>query len=160
MIKQFEVLNQDEQQLAIDAIPLITLLIAFADGEMDDKERSWSEKIAEIRTYSGHESLYEYYEKVDDHYQEKLDKLLASLPEDNDQRLAEISKKLSGLNPIISKLETVFAWRYYNSLVSFAEHVAKASGGFLGWASINKEEQALIGLDMINPVVLEEEPED
>jgi len=160
MIPQFEALNQDEKELMFDAIPLITLLIAYADGEMDVEERTWSEKITHIRAYSNHESLMEYYEKVGDHYQEKLDHMLETLPKDNDQRLAEVGKRLTGLNNILPKLDQVFAWRYYTSLLSFAKHVAKASGGFLGWSSISAEEEKLIGLDMINPVIIEEEPED
>jgi hypothetical protein len=160
MIPQFEMLTQDEKELMYDVIPLITLLIAFADGEMDDNERSWAEKITEIRTYSAHETLIEYYQTVGVESQEKLNILLKSLPEDNEQRLAEISKKLAGLNAILPKLDQVFAWRYYNDLLSFAKHIAKASGGFLGWSSISKAEEEVIGLNMINPVVLEEEPED
>src|SRR5690606_18203786 len=113
-----------------------------------------------VRSYSFHESMQEFYEKVGENYQEKLDKLLKTLPGDNEQRLNEISNRLSGLNDILPKLEEVFAWRFYQGLLSFAKHVAKASGGFLGWASISKAEEQLIGLDMINPVVIEEEPED
>ena len=160
MIAQFEALTQEEQKLMFDAIPLITLLIAYADGEMDDQERTWSEKITDIRGYSSHESLLEYYEKVGENYQEKLDQLLATLPGNNEERLNEISKKLAGLNAILPKLDPVFAWRYYHELLSFAKHVAKASGGFLGWASISKEEKELIGLTMIDPIEIEEEPEE
>lgn len=160
MIPQFEALTHKEQELMLDAVPLITLLIAYADGEMDDNERNLAEKIANVRSYSHHESLQAYYEKVGENYQEKLDRILKTLPEDNAQRLAEISKRLSGLNAILPKLEQVFAWRFYHGLLSFAKHVAKASGGFLGWASINKDEEQLMGLDMITPVVIEEEPED
>jgi hypothetical protein len=86
--------------------------------------------------------------------------MLATLPKDNEQRLAEISKRLSGLNSILPKLDQVFAWRFYQSLVSFAKHVAKSSGGFLGWSSIGSAEKKLIGLDMIEEVILEEEPEE
>ena len=160
MILQFEALNQEEIGQMYDAIPLITLLIAYADGEMDDTERSWSEKITEIRGYSSHETLLDYYEKAGEQFQEKLDSMLSSLPEDNEKRLAEISNRLSGLNTIFPKLDQVFAWRLYEGLVSYASHVAKASGGFLGWASISKAEAEVVGLDMIKPIVLAEEPED
>ena len=64
MIPQFAVLTSDEKELMHDAIPLITLFIAFADGEMDDQERTWAEKITEIRSYSAHDTLLNYYEEV------------------------------------------------------------------------------------------------
>ena len=90
MVPQIKALNQDEKDLMLDAIPLITLLIAYADGEMDDEERNWSEKIAHIRSYANHESLQEFYEKVGDHYQDKLDHMLETLPENNDQRFPKL----------------------------------------------------------------------
>ncbi len=160
MLEQLESLNSDEKALLYNAIPLITLLVAYADGEMDDEERTWAEKITEIRSYSYHETLQEYYENVGENYQDKLDQILKTLPENNEERLAEISKRLEGLNEILSKLDQVFAWRYYKGLLSFAKHVAKASGGFLGWSSISSPEKKLLGLEMIAPIVLEEEPEE
>jgi len=160
MITELEALNKEEQTLMLNTIPLITLLIAYADGELDEQERTWSEKITEIRSYSNHESLIEYYEKVGDHYQDKLDHMIETLPKDNDQRMAEISKRLSGLNSVLPKLDQVFAWRFYQGLLSFAKHVAKASGGFLGWSSISSSEEKVMGLEMINPIVLEEKPEE
>lgn len=160
MIEQFAMLTQDEKKLMFDAIPLISLLIAYADGNMDEKERTWAEKITQIRSYSNHESLTEYYEKVGQNFQDKLDQMINNLPQDNEHRLAEISEKLSGLNAIFPKLDHVYAWRFYESLISFAKHVAKSSGGFLGWSSIGSAEKKYISLDMINPIVLQEETED
>lgn len=160
MVTHFSKLNEKEIDLMYDAIPLITLLIAHADGEMDEDERAWSEKITQVRTYSYHPSMQGYYEKIREKYQENLNQLMNSLPKDNDQRLAEISRRLSGLNDILPKLDPVFAWRFYHGMLTFAQHVAKASGGILGWGAISKEEKKYLGLDMINPIVLEEEPED
>ncbi len=162
MIPQFEHLNETEKELMYDAIPLITILIACADGELTNRERSWSEKITRIRSYSYHESLREFYMNVGKNYQEKLDSFLEELPLNVDRRTAIISEKLRTLNAILPKLEEVFAWRYYKGLLSFAKHVAKSSGGFLGWSAINESERKLLGLDMIKPVNLtqktEEEP--
>ncbi len=160
MIPQFKKLNPVEKELMYNAIPLITILIASADGELTHRERSWSEKIARIRSYSYHESLREYYLNVGKDYQEKIDYYLEKLPLNVDRRTAMISEKLSKLNMILPKLDEVFAWRYYTSLLSFAKHVAKSTGGFLGWSAINEAERKLIGLDMINPVELKSKTEE
>jgi hypothetical protein len=40
----------------------------------------------------------------------------------------------------------------YESFISFARHVARASGGFLSWGTINVHEKKLMSLDMIQPV--------
>lgn len=160
MIPQFEKLTPHEKQMMYEAIPLITVLIACADGEMTHQERNWSEKVTRIRSYSYHESLRPFYLNVGKDYQEKLDHWLKVLPLNVDRRTEIITKKLSQLNKILPKLDKKFAWLYYTSLLSFAKHVAKASGGFLGIASINFKEHQLIGLDMINPVQLPEPAEE
>ena len=158
MIPQFKKLNPDEIELLCDVFPLITLLIGYADGKLDEDEIAWADKITQMRSYSQHESVHEYYEEVHDKFQEKLTNMQNSLPSDNEERLQAISQRLSGLNKILPKLDKVLAWRIYHNLLSFAEHIAKASGGFLGWNSISLEEKKLIKLEMIKPIVLEEEP--
>ena len=160
MIPQFEHLNSTEKEMMYDAIPLITILIACADGELTHRERSWSEKITQIRSYSYHESLREFYLNVGKNYQGKLDYFLEKYPLNIDRRTAIISEKLGELNSILPKLEGVFAWRYYKGLMSFAKHVARSSGGFLGWSAINDKERKLLGLDMIKPIELKVKTEE
>lgn len=155
MIPQFEVLASEEKELMYEAIPLVTILIACADGEMDHQEREWAEKVTKIRSYAFHESLQAYYLKVGENYSAKLDELLASLPKETATRTAAISAQLAGLNAPLTKLEPTFAQRFHKSLLSFAKHVAKASGGFLGIGSISKAEEDLMELKMITPIELE-----
>jgi len=154
MIPQFQHLSSSEKEQLYDAIPLITILIASADGELTHKERTWSEKITKIRSYSYHESLREFYLNVGKNYQERLDYFLEKFPLNVDRRTGIITEQLDELNTILPKLEEVFAWRYYTSLLSFAKHVAKSTGGFFGWSSINEAERKLLGLDMIKPIEL------
>ena len=160
MITQFECLTPAEKSKMYEAIPLITILIACADGDLTHQERTWSEKITKIRSYSYHESLREYYMIVGQDYQEKLDYFLEEFPLNVDRRTAIISEKLEELNPILLKIDRVFAWRFYRSLISFAKHVARSSGGFFGWSSINEAERKLLGLKMINPIELKEKTEE
>ena len=161
MIPQFEVLNDDEKALMYEAIPLITILIAAADGNIEEKELKWADKIASIRSFSAHDTLKEYYEIVDRNFVKKVRQLINTLPEDNDKRLKTISHKLSDLNKVFPKIKDInFSFRLYKSFLTFAEQVAKASGGFLGMGSISVEEKNYIGLSMINPIVIEEENQD
>jgi len=157
MIPQFSGLSESEIDLMYDAIPLITIYIAGADGNIDKEEKEWAEKITKIRSYSYHETLQQFYTNVGERYSNKLAIYLASLPKDTAMRTVAIREKLINLNDILPKLDQNFAGRYYKGLLTFAEHVAKASGGFLGFASISREEKQLIGLSMINPIEFEEE---
>lgn len=155
MIQQLEGLNQEEQQLMIDAVPLVTILIAGADGEIDSQELSWSKKLTEIRSYSHTDpQLDAYYTLIGEHFEPRVQALIAESPQDTAARQALISEKLAGLNAILPKLEFNFANRLHKSLTSFAEHVAKASGGFLGIGSISPEEAELLSLPMIKPLAV------
>lgn len=160
MIQQFAGLTAEESQSLVDAIPLITILIAGADGNIDDQEKEWATKLTEIRGYAHPDSLQEYYQAVGNQYSEKLNHLIDILPKEVNERTQHISEQLSGLNPILAKLDINYAYNMYKSLTSFAEHVAKASGGFLRFATVSKEEAKLINLPMIEPIVIEEEEGD
>lgn len=152
----FENLNEAEIELVYDAIPLITILIAGADGSIDKGEVGWGTKITKIRSYSYHNSLQDYYKKIGETYQDKLDNFISQYPDDPAARNQQIADKLKELNPVIEKMNTNVAKHFYDDLKTFAEHVAKASGGFMGFGSISKAEREWMDLPMINPVTEEE----
>lgn len=152
MPKELESLSASEQQLLLDAVPYITILVAGADGEIDTKEVEWGERITKIRSFSYEEDLRPFYKKVGQNYDERLHELIDRLPKDKDKRNQIISDELSKLNKILPKLDHFYARLYYQSLKSFADHVAHSSGGVMGWLSVGFEEYKVIDLHMIDPV--------
>lgn len=157
MIDLFQKFNDQQAEQLVDAIPLITILIAGADGNIDNEEKEWGEKLTKIRSYSNPELLNDYYQQVGETYHDKLEALIISLPNDVDKRTAVVSERLAALNPILAQLDQRDGHNLYKSFVTFAEHVAKASGGFLRIGAISKAESKLIDLPMITPI---EEPEE
>lgn len=157
MLNNLYQLNEEEKQELFDAIPVITLLIAGADGKIDKEELEGSEKIAKIRGFSGHEVMQEFYDKVGEDYSERLERWLKVIPQDTAERNTHLSSRIEKLNPILAKLDQEWGARMYESLTSFAKHVAKASGGFLGFGSVSKEEAALMDLPMLTPIEMPEE---
>ena len=152
MLEKFNDITQEELRDLLDAIPLITLLIAGSDGTIDTKETAWGKKIAKIRSYNYDAELKAYYMQVGEDFTERIDFYLGSFPSDTEARTGAISEKLANLNPILAKIDEDLALDLYTSFRSFAKHVAKASGGFLGMGKMGPKESALIGLDMIHPV--------
>jgi hypothetical protein len=157
MIDFFPKFNEQQVELLVDAIPLITILIAGADGNIDEDEKEWANKLTKIRTYANPDLLQEYYKKVGEVYAARMEELIQSLPKDVDARSMAISEKLAALNPLLAKLEQHEGHLLYNSFITFAEHVAKSSGGFLRIGSISKAEAKWMELPMITPIA---EPED
>ena len=157
MLEAMQTLSQEEQDLLLDALPLVTVLIAGADGKIDKSETSWATKLTDIRSYSNEPELNDFYEKVSGNFAEKLSYLVSQWPADAKAGVKEVSEKLAGLNPILAKVPQALGAKFYTSLTSFAKHIARADGGIFKMWSISKEEEALIGLPMITPIEMPEE---
>ncbi len=152
-------LSDAEKDQLLDAIPLITILIAGADGEIDKQEKEWATKLTKIRSFANAELLHDYYHEVGLTFESKLDSFVDSLPSSQEDRTKLISEKVSLLNPILSKLDPKVSYSLYKDFISFAKHVAQASGGFLRFGSISSAEKKLIPLTMLDKVEYIDEEE-
>ena len=152
-MKQFEGISQEEYDQLKESISLITVLIAGADGTIDRKEKEWAEKVTNIRSYSLPDGLKEFYLEVGEDFQQKLDTYVDKYSGDVEVRNQNIAKILAKLNAVFPKIkDREVAVALYESLLSFARHVARASGGFLSWGSIDVHEKKLMSLEMLEPV--------
>lgn len=160
MTEYFKTISESDFTKLKDAIALITVLIGGADGELDQDERKWAEKVTKIRSYKMSEDLMGFYQEVGVDFADRLDHYIKVLPADTDSRTEIVSGMLSELNPILKNLEPHVAYHLYKSYLSFAKHVAKASGGFLGFFSIGPKEGELLGLEMLDEITFPDEGEE
>lgn len=151
-MEHFENISAEDISVLQGAFPLITVLIAGADGKIDVDEKYWAGKIAHIRTYAKPDQMNEFYESMQPGFQTALETLITDLPKDLKERETAVSAKLTTVNSILAKLKPETAYTMYKGYLSFAEHVAKASGGFMGFFSVDSSEKKLLGLDMITPI--------
>lgn len=152
MIAGFERLTEDQFQLTKDAIAWITVLIAGADGKIDEEETAWAAKVTKIRGYHNPNELTAFYELVGAEFSAKLGDLLAHVPTDVKQRTDLLTRKIEQLNDTLPILDNNMGHHLIGSYRSFAKHVAKASGGFLGFFSVSSEESQLIDLPMLRDI--------
>ena len=157
MTEHFKVLNSEEYKSLTDAISLITLLIAGADGDVEKTELDWASKITNIRSYALPEDLNDFYKDVGADFTERLDHFTHVTNSSVTMRMGEINDKLSKINPVLAKLNPVLGATLYKSYTSFAKHVAKSSGGFLGFFAVGPEEEKWISLPMLTPIEMPEE---
>lgn len=157
MIKNFESLTSEELEKLRLGVSWIAVLIAGADGKIDSTEVSWASKIAKIRSYSGPDELQEFYENVYSDFGNKLPEIIENTPNDAKARTQIAVGKITELNAILAKLPNYIGALLYDSFVSFATHVAKASGGFLRIWSISHEEDKYIHLPMLEEITYHEE---
>ncbi len=157
MTEYFSTINEKDYSKLKDAIALITILIGGADGDLDKDEIAWAEKITKIRSYKMSEDLLGFYQEVGKDFSTKLDQYIKDFPVSKEDREHLITERLVALNPILASLDQSVAYHLYKSYTSFAEHVAKASGGLFGFFSIGPHEGELIELPMITPILEPEE---
>ena len=154
MNELFAGLSQADYEKLKNAVVLIAVYIAGADGHIDRKEKEWAEKVTTIRSYSLPKGLKEFYIEVGEDFTKKLNASIDKYEGPVNLRNQKIADQLSELNEIFPKFTNPqVAVTLYESFKSFAQHVARAPGGFLSWGTINPHEARLINLDMIDPVV-------
>ena len=152
MDQDLSLLSPDAVESLKDAYAQITVLIAGADGKIDPEELSWAEKITQIRTYAGDERFKDFHIQVNENIAGRIKELIAELPSDTKSRNAIISEKLSQLNPVLASLDPSVGSYLYKGYLSFADRIAKASGGFLSFFTIGPEEKKWVTLPMITPI--------
>lgn len=145
-IKQFSNLTEQESALLINAPALITVLIAGADNDISKKEKDWAGKLVHYRTFTSEPKLQNYYEAVKEEFSDSLDMLVDNWDENSE---AMITGHLAGVNTVLPKIDAEYAEMLKASWRSLAHKVAEASGGLLGFGSIDEAEKRLLSLPMI-----------
>ena len=152
MIKQFESLNDEEIELMGKAPILTAILIAGADNKIDKSEVKEALRISRYKPIKGRNLLVDFYKEISGDFEYNLIEEIASLPLEARKRNPFIISELEKLNKILPKLDQKFAIQFYESMKDIAKRIAKASGGVLGYISVDYEESKLMELKMIkNP---------
>ncbi|OAV45234.1 hypothetical protein [Lewinella sp. 4G2] len=152
MLKEFNNLSKAEEQAMYDAIPLITILVAGADDDMDEVELAEAKRLANIRGFNNLGNLIAYYEIVGENLGERINALSVELPAELNARQAAIAERLGKLNDVLAKLPAPFGYLYYKDFKSFAHHVAESHGGFLRFMTVGPKEAKVVDLPMITPI--------
>ncbi|MEO1449096.1 MAG: hypothetical protein AAFV07_06180 [Bacteroidota bacterium] len=147
-IKYFAELSAEETDLMLQAPAIVTILIAGADDDIDKKEKNWAARLVQYRTFTSEVKLHSYYEAVQERFEGDLDTLEAGWSTETGSQ--DLSAKLAAVNSILPKIDSDIASLLTESWRSLAKKVAEASGGILGFGSVEEAERALIGLPMID----------
>ena len=127
MIKEFENLTKEEQDLLLQAPALVSVLASCTGNEMNEASKADAVKLAHLRSYKAFPELLSYYEEVEKTFVKDFEAAAKKYyPFDKENRQA-LKKELERVNQIISKLETHYAKLLHKSLDKYALHVKKAA---------------------------------
>src|SRR5882672_6315459 len=149
MIPEFDRLSGSEMELMLKAPILACILIAGADGHIDQNEIQGAIEVARKKQKRSRANLLEFYRYVGEDFEDKLKVVLQSYPLQAADRNPLIVEELSQLNQLFPKLDKSFAQSYYSSIKEIAHAIALSSGGMLGLNKIGDEEAKYIDLPMI-----------
>lgn len=153
VIPEFNQLNEQETELMQKAPILVSILIAGADGTIDNKEVKQAITIAEKESNSK-SILKNYFKELSEDFEDKLRIYIQSYPYETTQRTPLIVEELTKINAIWIKVSNEFAVEFYGMLLKIASKVAKSSGGGLFGlsSSVGSEEAKWMSLPMLtNP---------
>lgn len=148
-VRELEHLTEEERELVLRTPALISVLIGGADGHFDGKEKSQAITSIHFRALQGDKFLQDYYKAVDASFESVMLHLAQKYEGDTEARAVHIMEELEALNDVLPKLDKRFARVLLNDLRNLAFTIAKASGGFLGYARLSLEESHFVDLKMI-----------
>lgn len=132
MSTEIEKLDPIDRDILLRAPSVVALLAAVSDdGEVSESEKAESVKLAHLRTYTSKPILHNYYREVDAVFETHFDNILAQLPEGWKEKERFLENRLLNLDPVLLKLDKVYAEELVTSLKSFAKHVFKSNSNFL-----------------------------
>jgi hypothetical protein len=149
MIKEFDHLSSSEIELMLKAPILACILIAGADGTIDEKEVKGAIEMARKKQKKSQANLLQFYKLVGEDFEDKFKIVLQGYPSQAAQRNPAIVDELSHLNSILPKLDKSFASAFYRSIKEISHSIAESSGGLLGINKIGDEEAQYVELPMI-----------
>ena len=139
-----------EEQTSVKRSPIwVTLLVACADYDIQEKEIDRAKEIIHIKSYALQNDLKNLYKELDANIEQEIDQALAAIPAGGNDRIQYLEEKISELNPILGKLDSTFNKQLYKSLKSVALAVAQSDGGLFGVGRISDEEERYISLPML-----------
>lgn len=142
-------LSTGEVNLVLNTPALVSLLIGGADNNFDNEEKERAKKIVAFRKTTGDPLLFEYFNLVEETFENEIQILSERYSGDALERNSKITEELVKLNEILPKMDHNYANALLQNWRTLAKGVAEASGGFLGMFEESSEEAHLVGLKMI-----------
>ncbi len=149
MLPEFYKLSPAEIELMYKAPLLVCILIAGADGNIDNKEIKGAITLTEKKQKRSKSHLKAFYNELGEDFEDKLKIVIQGFPTNAKERSLLIEESLAKINPILKRLDSNFAIEFYASLKEIASTIAHSSGGLLGLKKVGDEEAMYLHLPMI-----------
>lgn len=136
--KAFTSITNDDMNHLLDTPVWLSLLASFTnDGIVNPSEKADAVRLAHLRTFTSPKSLQEFYEKVDERFDDRFDTLHARLTMDNEHdKILYIKAQIEISHKVLEKIDKDVASSLEESFSSFYEHVFKADKSFFQYFAL------------------------
>ena len=126
MVKQFENLNVEEQELLLKAPALVSVVSSCSYNTVNDLKKEDAIKLSHIKTFTADPLLIPYYMEVEKNFRVEFDAIVTRFfPFDQKKRM-ELQNEVNKVSKVIEKLDAKFAHVLRRSLDRYAKHVRNA----------------------------------
>jgi len=133
----FSGISKEEFTQLIDVPVWLSLFAAYSqDGQVSEYEKAEAVKLAHLRTFTAPKSLRKFYEKVDEHFEERFSTLDKRLPGSDADRKVYLQAQIKNGHAILHKLDSDITESLEESLESFYEHVFRADQSFFQYFAL------------------------
>ena len=126
MIKQFENLTTEEQELLLKAPVLVSVMSSCAFNSVNDLKKEDAIKLSHIKTFTADPLLLPYYVEVEKHFKEEFDAAVSRYFPFDPEKRRELQNEINKVNKVIEKLDIKFGNSLRRSLDRYAKHVRNA----------------------------------
>jgi hypothetical protein len=127
MIKQFEKLTTEEQELLYKAPALVSVLASCSFNEVNKIQKADAIKLAHLKTFTAIPLLIPYYIEVEKKFKELFEAATRKyFPFDEAKRIS-LKKEIDRVNLVIGKLDKEYAQALHKSLEKYASHVKRST---------------------------------
>jgi hypothetical protein len=127
MLKIFEKLTIQEQELLFKAPVLMSVLASGSDGEVNKQQKADAIKLAHIKTFTALPLLRPYYQEVEKRFREDFETVSKTYYPFDEKKRNELKTEIGKVQQILGKINPVYAEILSKSLERYAAHVKKAT---------------------------------
>lgn len=133
----FRGISDDEFSHLIDIPVWLSLYAAYSqDGVVSEYEKAEAIKLAHLRTFTSPKSIRKFYEKVDEHFEDRFNVLNHRLPDDEADKKVYLEAQIKQGHALLHKLDPEITETLEGSLESFYEHVFRADQSFFQYFAL------------------------
>jgi hypothetical protein len=127
MIKQFEILTNEEATLLLKAPVIVSLQALSAYKEITRAQKEEAIKLAHVKTFTEHDILVPYYEAVDAHFKKYFEEYIEKYFPFDTAHCVALKSEMDRVNAVIDKLDRLFGGLLRKSLLGYARHMNNTS---------------------------------